>query len=53
MLLAVRNTIAVKSCVDLPGETVAIEIKLASDKLLLVVVCYRAPNDHEFVTRLR
>ncbi len=34
VLLAVRNTIAVKSCLDLPGETVAIEIKLASDKLL-------------------
>ncbi len=53
VLFAVRNTIAVKSCLDLPGETVAIEIKLASDKLLLVAVCYRAPNDYEFLTQFK
>ena len=40
-MLAVKNKIAVKGCLDLPGETVAVEIKLSADKLLLVVVCYR------------
>ena len=35
------------------GCVTAIEIKLASDKLLLDVVCYRAPNDHEFVTQFK
>lgn len=53
VLLAVKENIAVKSCLTLPGETVAIEIKLASNKLLLFVVCYRAPNDREFLSQFK
>ena len=53
VMLAVKNKIAVKGCLDLPGETVAVEIKLSADKLLLVVVCYRAPNDHEFISQFK
>lgn len=35
------------------GEIIGVEIKLRHDKLLLVVLCYRAPNDTSFVDDLK
>ena len=44
-----KSNIGVKRSPTLPGVAVAVEIKLESNKLLLVVVCYRAPDDNEFL----
>ncbi|XP_048583964.1 uncharacterized protein LOC125563139 [Nematostella vectensis] len=38
---------------SLPGAVAAVEVKLSSNKLLLVAVCYRAPDDNEFVVPFR
>lgn len=48
VLLAVKNSIAVKP-LSLPRVTDVVEVKLSSNKLLLVAVCYRVPDDHGFL----
>ncbi|EDO32285.1 predicted protein [Nematostella vectensis] len=38
---------------SLSGAVTAVEVKLSSNKLLLVAVCYRAPDDNEFLVPFR
>ena len=53
VLLAVTKRIITNNILQLPGEIIAVVLKLKANKLALVLLCYRAPDNQEVLKAIR
>ena len=53
VLLAVTKRLNINNILQLPGEIIAVVLKLKANKLALVLLCYRAPDNQEVLKAIR